>query len=90
MLKIVYNVELLQTNGLTPERPWLRPCNQTSYNHQFRGLKSHIDISSLYVCTVCSHVCSLSGVFVVIFRPYVAFLAKNWKVGWLKWRMGCL
>ena len=44
---------------------------------------------SEYVCA-CSHVCSLSGVFVVIFRPYVAFLAKNWKVGWLKWRMGCL
>ena len=43
----------------------------------------------MYVCMyVCSHVCSLSGVFVVIFRPYVAFLAKNWKVGWLKWRMG--
>ena len=47
----------------------------------------------VYMCVcmyVCSHVCSLSGVFVVIFRPYVAFLAKNWKVGWLKWRIGCL
>ena len=49
-----------------------------------------------YICVYvicmcgCSHVCSLSGVFVVIFRPYVAFLAQNWKVGWLKWRMGCL
>ena len=46
----------------TPERPWLRQCNQTFgyarvtklHNHEFRGLKSHIDISWLYVCTVCA------------------------------------
>ena len=30
------------------------PCVTKLHNQEFRGLKSHIDISLLYVCTVCT------------------------------------